>query len=79
MKKMFGIESNHYKFEWQDISTALTVINVALIFCGFPWAPLVGILNASMNLILSVKRPTHVNLYVMNFALLAMNLYFLKG
>lgn len=35
MKAFFGIETNKYIFEWSDITTALTILNVMLVLAGF--------------------------------------------
>lgn len=79
IKKFFGIEDNKIKIEWMDIATILTVINVTLIICGVWWAPIVGIVNAVANIIITIIRKGHINGYVMNVTLLILNIYFLKG
>lgn len=77
MKKFFGINENHYVFEWTDITTLGTILNVALVLCGYWWAPIIGIGNAILNIILCIKNHSHINLYVMNMALIILNGYFL--
>ena len=79
VREFFGIESNKIKVEWMDIATILTVINVALIIAGFWWAPIVGIINATANIIIMIIKKGHINGYIMQAALLIMNIYFLKG
>jgi hypothetical protein len=56
----------------------LTVANVTLVIAGFWWAPWVGIVNTALNLIYCVTRETHINIYVMDIALLALNAFFLR-
>lgn len=77
VKKFFGIENEKYIFEWADITSLLTVLNVALVVAGFHWAPWVGIVNSSLGLLLNVKFKSHINMYVMQVALIILNSYFL--
>lgn len=77
MKTFFRIESDTYIFEWSDITTALTILNVALVLMGFAWAPWIGILNCGLGLLLNVKFRSHINMYVMQIALIILNSYFL--
>lgn len=79
VREFFGIESNKIRVEWMDIATILTVINVSLIIAGFWWAPIVGIINATANIIIMIIKKGHINGYIMQAALLIMNIYFLKG
>ena len=77
VKNFFGIESNKYVFEWADVTTLLTILNVALVLCGFWWAPMVGIANCIIGIILNVKFRSHLNMYCMQIALIVLNSYFL--
>lgn len=77
IKKFFGITEKEYKFEWNDITALLTIINVTLVVMGFAWAPIVGLINCGLGLILNVKFRTHINLYAMQIALIILNIYFL--
>lgn len=79
VREFFGITENKIRVEWMDISTILTVINVTLIVCGVAWAPVVGIVNAVANIIILIIKRGHINAYVMNTALIILNIYFLKG
>lgn len=79
VREFFGIKEDKFKIEWMDISTILTVINVTLIVCGVAWAPVVGIVNAVANIIILIINRGHINAYVMNTALIILNIYFLKG
>lgn len=77
MKKFFGIETNKYIFEWTDITTLLTLLNVMLVVTGFYWAPVVGLINCGLGLVLNVINRAHINMYVMQIALIVLNAYFL--
>lgn len=77
VKKFFGITESKYVFEWADVSTLLTIINVALVLCGWYYAPIFGIVNSILSIILNVKFNAHINMYVMQLALLVLNFYFL--
>jgi len=79
VRKFFGIQEDKIKIEWMDISTILTIINVTLIICGVAWAPVVGIVNAIASIIILIIKQGHINAYVMNIALIILNIYFLKG
>jgi hypothetical protein len=77
IRKFFGIEEDKYIFEWADLTTMLTVLNVAFVLIGFSWAPWVGIINCCVGLLLNIKSKTHLNMYVMQIALIILNAYFL--
>ena len=77
VKNFFGIDEKEYKFEWCDITTIITVFNVIFVLMGFWWAPVLGIANGILNLVLNVKYHTHINMYIMQIALLILNGYFL--
>lgn len=77
IKKFFGIEATKYEFEWSDVTTALTILNVVLVLMGFAWAPWVGIANCCVGLVLNIKNRLHINMYVMQIALIVLNAYFL--
>ena len=78
MRKFFGIESNKYVFEWADVTTGLTILNVVLVLVGIAWAPVIGIVNSILGLILNIRFKTHLNMYVMQLALIVLNVYFLN-
>jgi len=77
IKEFFGIKEIKYHFEWADVTSILTVINVALILSGFWWAPIIGLINCVLGLILNAKYTAHVNMYIMQVALIVLNWYFL--
>lgn len=76
MKKFFGIETS-YSFEANDIVALLTIANVVLIIMGFWWAPMVGLVNCVVGIILNIKNRVHINLYIMQVAFIVLNIYFL--
>ena len=78
MRKFFGIESDKYVFEWADVTTGLTILNVVLVLVGIAWAPVIGIVNSILGLILNIRYKTHLNMYVMQLALIVLNVYFLN-
>lgn len=77
MKEFFGITEKQYKFEMMDVNTLLTVINVTLVLMGIPWAPYVGIMNCGLSIIIAARGITHINFYIIQFALVVLNCYFL--
>lgn len=78
MKKFFGIEKG-YNFEWYDITACFTVLNVLFVILGFNWAPIFGILNCCICLILNIVYRAHINSYITQIALFILNFYFLFG
>ena len=76
MKKFFSIETS-YSFEANDIVALITIANVVLIIMGFWWAPMVGLVNCVVGIILNIKNRVHINLYIMQVAFIVLNIYFL--
>lgn len=76
MKEFFGI-TNKYKFEITDLSAILTVLNVTFILGGFWWAPLFGLVNCCLVLVINIKNHVHLNMYIIQIALIILNIYFL--
>lgn len=76
MKEFFDIKDS-YRFEIFDFTTGLTILNVALILCGLWWAPILGIMNCVIFIILNIKTHAHINSYLTQVALLVLNGYFL--
>lgn len=77
IKKFFGIEEEKYVFEWSDVSTLLTILNVTFILLGYTWAPWLGVVNCCLGILLNIRYRNHINMYVMQFALIILNAYFL--
>lgn len=77
IKKFFSITENKYQFEIFDILSILTVLNVALILVGWTLAPAIGIINCIISIIVNIKSKAHINTYIMQVALIILNIYFL--
>lgn len=77
IKKFFSITENKYQFEIFDILSILTVLNVALILVGWTPAPAIGIINCIISIIVNIKNKAHINTYIMQVALIILNIYFL--
>ena len=77
MKNFFGITTNRYEFEMNDLVTLITVLNVCLVLLGVWWGPILGIVNCCLGLLLNVINKAHLNLYIMQISLLILNMYFL--
>ena len=76
IKNFFGIEKS-FTFEIADLTTFITILNVAFIITGFWWAPLFGIANCVIGIVINIKNKLHINMYIMQIALLILNFYFL--
>ena len=77
MKKFFSITEDKYIFEIWDITTLITVLNVAFVLMGYSWAPLLGIANCILCIGINIHNKAHVNNYVCQLALIILNVYFL--
>lgn len=78
MKNFFGITSR-YRFEIYDVTALITLLNVCLVIAGFKFAPVFGIINGIICMILNVKGRAHINSYLTQLALIILNTYFLIG
>lgn len=77
MKEFFGITEEKYIFEFGDLSTLITILNVALIIAGWHYAPIFGIINCILWIGFSIKNHLHINGYITQIALIILNFYFL--
>lgn len=77
MREFFGITES-FRIEWNDVVALITILNVALVLLGFSWAPILGIANGVLSLVLNIKYRAHINLYVMQLAIIVLNIYFLS-
>ena len=77
MKKFFVIKTERYEFEMSDLTTLITILNVAFILMGFWWAPILGIVNCGICIILNIINHMHINVYITQIALIVLNVYFL--
>ena len=76
MKKFFGIEEK-FRFELMDLFSLLTIFNVIFVLMGFWWAPILVLVNCILNIYFFAKTATHINAYIMQIALIILNIYFL--
>ena len=76
VKNFFGIETS-YKFELFDITTVLTILNVIFIFAGAWFAPLFGLASCALCLTWNIKNHAHINGYLTQIFLVALNIKFL--
>ena len=77
LKEFFSIKENSYKFEMADLTTLVTILNVAFILMGFWWAPILGIINCGICIVLNILNHVHINMYITQIALVVLNVYFL--
>lgn len=77
VKEFFNITDKEYKFEMYDLTTLITVLNVAFIIMRFWWAPILGIANCVVFIILNIINKVHINSYITQIALIILNIYFL--
>lgn len=77
IKTFFGITDSNYKFEIFDITTIITILNVALILAGFWWAPIFGLVNCAILTVINAKSHAHLNAHITQIALVVLNCYFL--
>lgn len=77
MREFFTIEEKEYKFEIWDLTALITILNVAFILMGFWWAPILGLVNCAICLVMNAINKVHINNYVTQIALIVLNIYFL--
>ena len=77
MSEFFSIEEKEYKFEIWDLTALITILNVAFILMGFWWAPILGLVNCAICLVMNVINKVHINNSVTHVALIILNIYFL--
>lgn len=77
MKKFFKIEGK-YKFEWNDLRSVATVINVLLIMCYGLSIAWFGLGIALVGLVKDLTDDRHINGIVMHLAGVALNIHFLS-
>lgn len=76
IKKFFSIEKT-YTFEISDITTIITILNVAFVIMGAQWAPLLGLVNCIIFFVLNFKNRAHINAWLTQIMLVVLNIYFL--
>ena len=77
MREFFSIEEKEYKFEIWDLTALITILNVAFILMGFWWAPILGLVNCAICLVMNVINKVYINNYITQVALIVLNIYFL--
>lgn len=77
MREFFSIEEKEYKFEIWDLTALITILNVAFILMGFWWAPILGLVNCAICLVMNVINKVHINNYITQVTLIVLNIYFL--
>ena len=76
MKDFFNITSP-YKFEWNDLRAAVTLLNVILIMIFGLSISWFGLLIAVVGLIKDFTSDRHINGILMHLSTLVLNIYFL--
>lgn len=76
IKNFFGITEN-YRFEIFDLTCILTILNVVFIFVGFWFAPFFGLVSSGICLVWNIKNHSHINGYITQIFLIALNIKFL--
>lgn len=76
VKEFFRIEES-YKFEYNDLRCAITVINVILIMIFGLSIAWFGLAVALVGVIKDLKVDRHINGLVMHLSSVALNIYFL--
>ena len=76
VKEFFKIEES-YKFEYNDLRCAITVINVILIMIFGLSIAWFGLAVALVGVIKDLKVDRHINGLVMHLSSVALNVYFL--
>ena len=77
LNSILAFEDNGYRFEIYDLMSLVTVLNVAFVLMGFWWAPILGIVNCCIGLVVNVLNRVHLNNYITQVALMILNIYFL--
>lgn len=78
IKNFFSIKEDKYTFEIFDLTALITVLNVALILMGYWWAPILGLVNCGIIIVVSAINKVHINNYITQIALIVLNFYFLN-
>lgn len=77
MRDFFNIKDDYYRFEIYDLTAILTILNVMFVLMGYWWAPIFGLANCAICLIMNVINRLHINAYLTQVALIILNVYFL--
>ena len=77
MRDFFQIKEDYYRFEIYDLTAILTILNVVFVLMGYWWAPIFGLVNCAICIVMNVINRLHVNAYLTQVALIILNIYFL--
>lgn len=77
IKNFFKID-NKYQFEWGDLRTLVTVINVLLIMKYGLCVAWFGLSVAVFGLVRELTKSRHINSVVAYLATIALNVYFIS-
>ena len=76
MRKFFNITEN-YKFEWGDLGSLFTLINVIMVMTIGLSASWFGLVVAIINTIRTLVVDRKINLLITNLSMIGLNIYFL--
>lgn len=76
MKNFFDIKRS-YRFEIYDLTAIITILNVTFIILGYWWAPILGVINCAICILVQIRNHMHINSYLTQISLIILNLYFL--
>lgn len=76
IKKFFKIETA-YRFEWNDLRTLITVLNVILIMKFGLTVAWFGLIIAVLGIVKEMTGNRHINCLVSYLATIALNVYFI--
>ena len=77
MRDFFQIKEDFYRFEIYDLTAIITILNVVFVLMGYWWAPILGLINCAICIIMNVINKLHINAYLTQVALIILNIYFL--
>ena len=67
-----------YEFDWGDVTTFVCVLAVILTICGYSLiGTILFIMNSSFSIGVVIFKTKRINLLILQFALLALNIFFL--
>lgn len=76
LKRYFKIESDRYKFEWNDLRCIITLLNVILIMIFGLSVAWFGLAIACLGLVKDLLVDRHISGIIMHLSNIALNIYF---
>ncbi len=74
---MEWIKNDKYEFDFNDITTLILCVAVALILCGFYIvSTIIFVINCIIGIIFCITKVKRFNILILNIALLILNLSF---